>query len=438
MRWTMSTSNNKVDVNSYHRVLEKNLSLQSAIKCRLRELAQQKRKNRRQAAQLCSQLVVLSPGRLLGNAAVQDPANDCDWHLNFFRGKDSSTPEENIHTKQRRKVEKLLRENHTDPWSKPEIKLLCEIAPTAPKAKDGISPNYVVLAERYAHAAKKGKRGQLTQRSPRECEEAYNQHGKNELFSQQEHDKLIRIVETFLQDDAARVDWVDVGRQMGRSTWGCFHQYQKAKDKPQQPWTRLQDELLFKYVAALGPQAVVDGNEVNFLQTGLFRHKTKPQILTRINMSLLNPNLKHEPWNEEEERRLGICMKIYSDQADKAALLSGTHVHGRSGASVADKWNRSLNPAFSARPFTKQDDDALLRVFRENPRCTWGEIAQKFPDRSAHRLMNRFSEIATDKDILLRYGDSIGGAERAQNSEQDQELTEEAVELVVQVRKRKR
>ena len=83
------------------------------------------------------------------------------------------------------------------------------------------------------------------------------------------------------------------------------------------------------------------------------------RIFGRINNSLLNPKLKHDSWSPEEERRLGIAMKIYSDQPKSALYLAGTHIHGRAGGSVADKWSRSLNPEFSARPFTREEDQQL-------------------------------------------------------------------------------
>jgi len=143
------------------------------------------------------------------------------------------------------------------------------------------------------------------------------------------------------------------------------------------------------------------------LLTNLITTKSKQKVFTRANISLLNPNIKHDRWSDAEERRLPILMKIYhehnqSSQPTHDLFLTSTH-YARSNKSVVDKWQRSLNPEYLARPFTPAEDAALLAAVRGNETIGWRELSQQhFPNRHPQRLMNRWSEIGSDQDILSR------------------------------------
>jgi hypothetical protein len=232
--------------------------------------------------------------------------------------------------------------------------------------------------------------------------------------------------------------WLQEHEDIQTSAWECFAEYQKARRRRLndascattsssnvEPWTVKQDEVLLKYVAAMGPQAIVDGHAMNHLLVRLLPNKSKSQILNRINHSLLNPTLRHDAWNSDEERLLTVCMKTYStttnstDTAEttpsksiekRALYLAGTHLPHRATASVLHKWHRTLNPDYDTGPFTKAEDAKLLQVLRTTSTAQqqplgWKELAQRyFPNRHAHRLMNRWAEIASNHDIIARFG----------------------------------
>jgi len=454
-----------IDAASFNDALKSNRELQEEIQSQLERIRREREQNRQRAAQLSRQLLTLPSISIIGRAE-SDPC--CDWNAHFFQGPDGSTPVDCHDAKRRKTAEALFASNHSPAWSKQEIKQLQAVVPpignsiststvTTSKRKstrqqtavgEDSTVDFDLVAQKLLDSMKRKNPKYKLQRCPQECRDAFVVHCKPP-FTTEETENLSKIIGQESSVDSS-MDWAQIATKLSsdRTAWECFCQYQrKIKGRPQQPWTRLQDELLFKYVAALGPQVVIDGNEADFLLTGLFRDKTKQQIFTRINNTLLNPNLKHLAWNEREERSLGIGMKIYSDQPKNALYLAGTHILGRANASVTDKWNRSLNPEYSARPFTKEEDEALLKAFRENPNCGWQDMQRFFPDRSSHRLMNRWSEIASDEDILRRCGDSLLGfgqnnhktqsTQASQQKEDRQALLLATSDLVVQVRKRK-
>jgi hypothetical protein len=139
--------------------------------------------------------------------------------------------------------------------------------------------------------------------------------------------------------------------------------------------------------------------------------------------------LKNEPWSQDEERQLPILMKMYYNNSDSSSstvtvaatkndlFLASTHFNHRGTKSVVDKWHRSINPEYSTKPFSKQEDEKLVQILRDAIAATkcdgdgdssgfamgWTKLSQMhFPDRHPQRLMNRWAELASDTDILKR------------------------------------
>jgi len=300
------------------------------------------------------------------------------------------------------------------------------------KLKVGLALDYEEVARRLASMSEHDKKkSDLT--LPRSSFECKLQHRfltrKVVPFTKEESRKISELVH--LASHNQDLDWETIAKSLesDRTAWECFVAYQtRLRPVVQQKWTLPQDQLLLKYMAAAGPQFVIDSESVSHLATRLFPNKSKANLLTRINHSLVNPNLKRDNWEEEEERKLAVLMKIYRDYRPElqtstakvasggALYLAGTHFPGRSSKSVSDKWNRSLNPEYSTRPFTKEEDNRLLSVMKQQQAVAptgnsrgesigWTDLCrQYFPNRHPQRLANRWSEIASDNDILAHSG----------------------------------
>jgi Myb-like DNA-binding domain len=403
------------------------------------------------------------------------------WHRVFFSdGK--SIPEPNADTVRRQTVANNTLFYHTNPpWLAKESKVLLDLVVVQQKqqkqqqqklksrrrqATTTTKIDFEQVARELQQRANQARGNNASfpsatakPRSALECEVEFNRqvHDKNNkkgskkknamLSSSEMISKAISSVTPTSAAAAAAaapstrqgVDWQAVAvwlhehEKIQTSAWECFAEHQKARRRRKQnengitePWTVQQDEVLLKYVAAMGPQALVDGHGMNHLLIRLLPNKTKSQILNRINHSLLNPTLRHDAWSGDEERLLTVCMKMYSDTTtnnndaaadpkiiEKQALyLAGTHLPHRATASVLHKWHRTLNPDYDTGPFTKAEDAKLLQVLRTSTETTatphqlgWKELAQRhFPNRHSHRLMNRWSEIASNDDIIARFG----------------------------------
>lgn len=89
-------------------------------------------------------------------------------------------------------------------------------------------------------------------------------------------------------------------------------------------YSQFDDELMLKFIAASGPQTVINNHVVSFLSERFFPHLDKKQILNRCHTSLINPNFDHRKWNDKEERLLVLGMRLYceSDSAINKVAVS--------------------------------------------------------------------------------------------------------------------
>ncbi len=211
-----------------------------------------------------------------------------------------------------------------------------------------------------------------------------------------------------------------------------------------------QDELLFKFVAASGPQFVLGQHSSTLLAQRFFPHVSAYQVKHRANVSLINPQFVMERWNETEERTLVMSMKAYSESDTPLARAAGLLEH-RSFKSVADKWMRCLNPCWSTQPFTVREDKALLKAVKDAKVPitveNWKEvISDQFPTRSPRSLMYHWVELCQKEDVLKLSGSqllqkglrSIGRKTKGSNANVTGGEDLDADDFVLRVKKKKR
>jgi hypothetical protein len=416
--------------------------LQITLLADLERIAARKAANRSQAAEYTRQLLlaqhVVVDATATTSSADSSTASAVDskrkWTRRFFVDAKGNEPGLNADTVRRRAMEgDSFFYHRKPPWSKKESKdLLAAVAASrsnttttattqqASATSEGSTIDFSNVASLLLGNRKPGSTS--LPRTPEECQIHHRQLQETMQFSKQELQKLSEKV----AQASTPVDWDAIAESLSRTecqrtAWDClvaYHTKVGAHSKSSKlqttssTWTVQEDELLLKFLAAAGPQAVVESKNALVHYTilnQLLTTKSKKQIYSRANQSLLNPNLKRSEWSDEEERRLPIFMKIYHRPEDESLamvvnplFLASTHCYGRGTKSVVDKWNRSINPEYSSQPFTQQEDEALMRVMRETV-LGWTELTQlHFPDRHPQRLQSRWSELASDQDILDR------------------------------------
>ncbi|GKY94335.1 hypothetical protein MPSEU_000399400 [Mayamaea pseudoterrestris] len=460
---------------SLQELLHANRNVQETILTQLQEIARNKLANRRQRDLILRQAADehVSRRRRDNNLAATAAPRRKKWDKSFFTGPDHSQPQPNSDTLRRRKLEQATFLYHSQPpWSKSHSEILWNLMQTANIAtgtttKDGNNTQTAAAATATAGSTAVATAASSASidwdqisNTLRDVHDIHQSPDSCRLRAKRL--RMERSQTPFTKSDAIKMsellhlqpnpNWNDIAQVLStdgnvrqRTPWECLVAYQ-TKLRPVQPfrWSLLQDEFLLKYLAAAGPQCVVDGTMVRDFAT-ILSGVPKSHLLARINSSLLNPNLKHEAWSDEEERRLCILMKVYSrggahesEEGSSASplFLTSTHFPNRSTKAVSDKWNRSLDPAYSSRPFTPQEDAKLLRLVREYPDLGWTRLSHEhFNSRHGQRLAHRWTELA-DHDAIVAQSKLVQS--RRHHSPQDAAATLTERDFVVHVKQNKR
>jgi hypothetical protein len=341
-------------VQSLEVALQSNLQLQAEVARRLQNLARRKAENRRLASRIQAQMVdtwdeidvlrtpppplepkVRAKPRTQNNQVVgmtgvmkkytakwnHDPFRK--WTRRFFVDPDGSVPAPNEDMIKRRRLEEGKFFYHTcPPWSNKEIETLLAITTEIlAKKKDNDNADsscldFAQVARTLEERTKSVDRLKCPTTRPRSADDCRLKYAEmrreNPPFTK---DELMKILEQVHLHNG-NPPWQDVATLLNRTAtaWQCLLAYQtKLTSSRSSPWTREEDEVLLKYVAAMGPQWVLTLGSAADLSAHVLPNRTPKQILARANTTLVNPNLTHGIWSDEEERKLVLCMKVYRD-----------------------------------------------------------------------------------------------------------------------------
>jgi hypothetical protein len=255
----------------------------------------------------------------------------------------------------------------------------------------------------------------LVERSAVECRNRYLYHlssniNKSKAWTKEE---LMTIMEMArLHKNHPPWDQVALALNTNRTPWQCFQYYQSSLNTTTKgiKWSPLEDELLFKYIALQGPRFVVASENTAEICRTILPHRRPQEVADRALRTLLNPTFINEAWSEYDERRFVMLMKVYRDDPKPVKRLV-SHFPYRSSNSIREKWTRSLNPKFSLRPWTKDEDKALLASVKKHRQkgghWDWSTIASEIPNRRARTLHNRWVELVDEETLLQHQKDLL-------------------------------
>lgn len=368
----------------------------------------------------------------------------------FFLAQHSSTPDPNPDEVKRRRLEGDLGSgiyvHRFSPWTKVECDLLVKIAeevrqeqlrekqkedPQASIVKDvdidfdevtkRIREELKTKTFRAQHHSYSNTEGSATEKYTKRPVVDYRIKFLNSLspsinntaFTKEESLKIIEFLHKF----KGNPPWHIVAQTLdtSRTPFQCFRHAQTKLlntlgdtlfDKA---FSLEEDELVFKYCAAHGSQAVIDKNLTFPFAQKFIPDANFKQVAVRANHSLLNPNYLNGKWSEEEERLMAMSMKVFSENDEYVSAKAGCMLPQRSVKMVTEKWSRGMNPCFNTQPYSESEDKALAQAVKKRKGIIddWSDVAKKFPTRNPISLMKRFLQIGDEEDIAKLHGHQV-------------------------------
>jgi len=347
-------ANNAV-ADSVSAALNSNLSLQSELRSRLVDVRRMRIRNRHDAAAVLSLLSLIWSSESGTSMTTTSLENVIEIPLEFqteFQTKkhsaaNSSKNETHVEHEcigSNSDSKNELRHCSNRAWTEKEIKQLQNVVNLASKKISKQAPE--IVASKF----------KIPSRSARECHVAFFTFADPTIVTS----KFTKIESRLILDIISElgggkdVDWFEIAsklneklypsRQQRRTPWQCFKHYQSTLTKTALPWSSDEDALFIKYLAAHGPQFLFQGEGLAQTNGSLFPYRNPNKVSIRTHTTLLNPNYVHDWWTKDEERKLALLMRAYSNIEGLKQASQGGHFPHRAQALVSGKWNRSICP----------------------------------------------------------------------------------------------
>ncbi|KAJ0400127.1 hypothetical protein P43SY_009930 [Pythium insidiosum] len=189
-------------------------------------------------------------------------------------------------------------------------------------------------------------------------------------------------------------NWAEIAKRMplpGRPPVHCLIRYQTklCSSNLNEKFTPEEDALLRQGVEVFGERWTIIAD--------LMDGRIAEQLRHRWQLSL-SPNVKLGKFSVIEDRRLLLALFAYHDRdevfnRDAVAWHQICHhIPGRPPPPVRDRFLNSLNPEVTFRPWTKQEDDLIVRTVTElgfDGIGLWPRLAAELGNRTDNQVARR-------------------------------------------------
>ncbi|XP_074527019.1 snRNA-activating protein complex subunit 4 [Halichoeres trimaculatus] len=185
-------------------------------------------------------------------------------------------------------------------------------------------------------------------------------------------------------------DWEAIASDLGsgRSAFLCLQTFQRfvSDSLRNGSWTPAEDAQLKELV-----EKMRIGNFIPYTQMSYFMEgRDHCQLIYRWTQ-VLDPNLKKGPWTKEEDE---LLLKAVAQYGEKEWWRMRSEVPGRTDGACRDRYLDCLKADTKRGPFDREEEILLLRLVEKHGVGRWSKIAAEIPHRTDAQCMRIWRKLS--------------------------------------------
>ncbi|KAK2838235.1 hypothetical protein Q5P01_015447 [Channa striata] len=183
--------------------------------------------------------------------------------------------------------------------------------------------------------------------------------------------------------------WEDIAQELGtgRTAFMCLQTFQRfvSDSLRRRTWTPDEDSLLRELVDKMRI-----GNFIPYTQMSYFMEGRDPaQLIYRWNQ-VLDPSLKKGPWTKQEDQ---LLLKAVSCHGEKDWWKIRLEVPGRTDNACRDRYYDCLKAGIKRGAFDKEERELLLQLLEKHGVGRWAKIATEIPHRNDAQCLREWKKL---------------------------------------------
>ncbi|XP_041926413.1 snRNA-activating protein complex subunit 4 [Alosa sapidissima] len=191
-------------------------------------------------------------------------------------------------------------------------------------------------------------------------------------------------------------NWEEIAEQMGtnRTAFMCFQTHQRYiyKDFKKREWTKEEDDHLRHLVQKYRIGNFIPHTQISYFLDG----RDASQVVYRWGQ-VLDPSIKKGPWSKDEDELLLKAVEKYGVPNWWRIRFD---VPGRTDSQVRDRYLDCLSDDVKKGPWTREEVNMLIRAVNKYGVGKWAKIASEIPNRIDSQCLQKWKQI--NKRMIAR------------------------------------
>ncbi|XP_077436776.1 snRNA-activating protein complex subunit 4 isoform X2 [Vanacampus margaritifer] len=209
-------------------------------------------------------------------------------------------------------------------------------------------------------------------------------------------DEVQRLKEISSRNQETNWDLIAQELGTGRTAFMCLQTFQRfiSSSLKRGAWTPTEDEKLTQLVDKMRIGNFIPYTQISYFMEG----RDTPQLIYRWS-SVLDPQLKKGPWSKEEDQ---LLLRAVARHGEKMWWKIRLEVPGRTDGACRDRYLDCLKEGTKKGAFDDHERQLLIQLLDKHGVGRWAKIAAEIPNRNDAQCLREWKKLMRNAKIPFK------------------------------------